>query len=186
MDYCIVWIILLLLEEFNKDEVKKEYVAVSYTMLDVPDPSINDWIKKERRSDFIDPYTFSLSTYFTHFSKNDKTKVRLLFPNEANDQEKNRGLYTSEITLLKKDREFVATHISLQRGFRHQIRAHLAFLNLPIVGDMVYGNDDTTPYLCLFATTISFKHPKDQRMMKIRSHVPSWMNIGFLKKKIKD
>lgn len=45
--------------------------------------------------------------------------------------------------------------ISLVTGFRHQIRAHLAFLGFPLVGDTLYGGREA-PRLMLHARNLGF------------------------------
>jgi 23S rRNA pseudouridine1911/1915/1917 synthase len=48
--------------------------------------------------------------------------------------------------------------IGLSRGFRHQVRAHLAWIGLPIAGDSLYGGQ-SDERLRLFAVRLSFTHP---------------------------
>jgi hypothetical protein len=48
--------------------------------------------------------------------------------------------------------------VGLERGFRHQIRAQLAWIGLPIVGDPLYG-DVPDSRLRLYAVRLSLIHP---------------------------
>jgi 23S rRNA pseudouridine1911/1915/1917 synthase len=52
--------------------------------------------------------------------------------------------------------------VALSRGFRHQVRAHLAWIGLPISGDPIYGGlpDDR---LRLYAIGLRFEHPETGR-----------------------
>jgi 23S rRNA pseudouridine1911/1915/1917 synthase len=76
------------------------------------------------------------------------------------------GLYLSEI--LESESRFVPygsgkiecieLRVRLARGFRHQVRAHLAWVGLPICGDPLYdGVQDER--LRLYAVGLSFAHP---------------------------
>ena len=62
----------------------------------------------------------------------------------------------------------IASHLILhpQTGRTHQLRVHLASLNVPILGDRVYGGDQVAstempgiPRLMLHAQTLGFQHP---------------------------
>jgi 23S rRNA-/tRNA-specific pseudouridylate synthase len=48
--------------------------------------------------------------------------------------------------------------LRLSRGFRHQIRAQLAWIGLPIAGDLLYGGAPNER-LRLYAIRLSFTHP---------------------------
>ncbi len=48
--------------------------------------------------------------------------------------------------------------VALDLGFRHQIRAHLAWIGLPILGDPLYRGDPA-PWLRLLAFRLRFTHP---------------------------
>lgn len=56
--------------------------------------------------------------------------------------------------------------IQIFTGVRHQIRAHLGFLNLPILGDTLYGTDEPqnkkSPRLFLHAWRIELPHLKHE------------------------
>jgi 23S rRNA pseudouridine1911/1915/1917 synthase len=61
-------------------------------------------------------------------------------------------------------REDVRRDVALQlrlgiaRGFRHQIRAQLAWIGLPILGDPLYGGGEDSR-LRLYAVRLAFEHP---------------------------
>ena len=48
--------------------------------------------------------------------------------------------------------------VGLSRGFRHQVRAQLAWIGLPISGDLLYGGR-LDERLRLYAVGLSFTHP---------------------------
>ena len=54
----------------------------------------------------------------------------------------------------------------IRRGFRHQIRAQLAWLGLPLLGDALYGGL-SFPRLCLHAEALTFPHPADGSLVRV-------------------
>lgn len=56
--------------------------------------------------------------------------------------------------------------VRLTRGFRHQIRAHMAWVGLPLLGDGLYGGL-SAPRLCLHAAALEFPHPRTGRMVRV-------------------
>lgn len=61
--------------------------------------------------------------------------------------------------------------VELDTGRKHQIRAHLAWLGHPVVGDDRYGSRDRR--LCLHAERLEFAHPRDRRRMVCAAPVPT-------------
>lgn len=74
---------------------------------------------------------------------------------------KRRGtkeLYATEFLGARRVEDGLELRVRLERGFRHQIRAHLAWVGLPIAGEPLYGGRPW-PRLCLHACRLSFRHP---------------------------
>lgn len=61
--------------------------------------------------------------------------------------------------------------VELDTGRKHQIRAHLAWLGCPIVGDARYGARG--PRLFLHAVELAFEHPRDGRRVVVRAPAPA-------------
>jgi len=63
-------------------------------------------------------------------------------------------------------------------GRTNQIRAHLAALGFPIVGDVAYAGDEAfisgQSRLCLHAAQLSFRHPTDNRAVEFSDEEPSF------------
>jgi 23S rRNA pseudouridine1911/1915/1917 synthase len=58
------------------------------------------------------------------------------------------------------------------------VRAHLAYLGVPVVGDTTYGKTghDVEPpaALHLHAAAIVFKHPTTGQLVRIEAPLPDW------------
>ena len=112
----------------------------------------------------------------------------------------------TERALTRFSRILTAGDISLVRCFPetgrlHQIRAHLLALGYPIVGDKLYGRDETAylsfvrhgltpelaaqlllPRCALHAARITFVHPWNKREMMVRAPLPK-MFSEFIRSK---
>ena len=64
---------------------------------------------------------------------------------------------------------------SILRGFRHQVRAHLAFLGFPILGDPLYGDAVPAGFaarMYLHAVRISMSHPSTGLPLVVEAPLP--------------
>ena len=93
---------------------------------------------------------------------------------------------------------FTVVRLKPRTGRAHQLRVHLAWLGHPIVGDKVYGPDETLylqfiekgvttgmlqklllPRHALHAAAVAFRHPRTQQSCTFRAPVPEDMR-GFI------
>jgi 23S rRNA pseudouridine1911/1915/1917 synthase len=69
--------------------------------------------------------------------------------------------------------EHALLEVRLETGRMHQIRVHLAAIDLPVVGDRVYGAPDTElPRQFLHAAQLAFPHPITGERIETRSALP--------------
>ena len=72
-----------------------------------------------------------------------------------------------------------------ETGKKHQLRIHSASaLNAPIVGDTLYGGREfdaklktliSTNHLYLFASRVTFRHPRTGKQLTLNATMPEWM-----------
>ncbi len=72
--------------------------------------------------------------------------------------------------------QFSVVKLKLETGRTHQIRVHLAYLNAPILGDTLYGNEtNLIKRQALHAIKMSFTHPIASKPIEINSEIPEDM-----------
>jgi 23S rRNA pseudouridine1911/1915/1917 synthase len=84
----------------------------------------------------------------------------------------------TEFALLEQRSTTCLIEARLRKGRTHQVRAHLAYLGVPVLGDTTYGTVDAVPEppasLHLHAAAIVFKHPTTGQLLRIEAPLPDW------------
>ena len=85
----------------------------------------------------------------------------------------------TEITLLETRPGGGLVEARLSHGRAHQVRAHLAYLGIPVKGDGTYGQVDkvdeaTDPGLHLHAWVVSIVHPITSEPLRVEAPPPTW------------
>lgn len=76
------------------------------------------------------------------------------------------AVYRTDFLAASEEDGALGLRVSLIRGFRHQIRAHLAWIGLPLEGDEVYG-EGKGDRLALHAAALEIPHPRTGAMVRI-------------------
>lgn len=84
------------------------------------------------------------------------------------------GRNVTEFRLLEQRGEIALVEVGIGRGYRHQIRAHLASVGLPLLGDILYGGPDATlaPRHALHASSLAYAGT-EVSAFSVRSPLPS-------------
>ena len=87
----------------------------------------------------------------------------------------------TEVTLVESRTGTALVEARLARGRAHQVRAHLAYLGIPVIGDAVYGEvaEGASTGLHLHAWAVSFMHPTTGKPLRIEAPLPAWARRRF-------
>lgn len=128
--------------------LRKSYLAVVEGMLDKPTQRLENWLLHEDRC------------------------ARVVSEGYPNAQQ---ALLTYQVLLSKEALSLV--DVELETGRYHQIRAQLAELGCPILGDERYGasplHQSRSP-IALHHHRLSFPHPTTKKEVVVMAPVPAW------------
>ena len=113
-------------------------------------------VKKSYRA-IVEGRPQSMHGSLTHYLRKEKSLKATVFPRPAPNAKKAELTYAITKSLANKS----VLEVELKTGRFHQIRAQLAFLGHPIIGDMKYGAAAALPekYIALYASRLVFQHP---------------------------
>ena len=107
-----------------------------------------------------------------------RRKVRVVLPGgraPGVPREVSRDLYATEARIIGRADNRLLVAARIRRGFRHQVRAHLAQLGLPILGDPLYGVPVPPGYpqrMYLHASRIELPDPATGARIVVESPLP--------------
>ena len=81
--------------------------------------------------------------------------------------------------VLERYRDYTVLKCVLETGRTHQIRAHMAYIGHPLLGDALYGAkapDKGLTGQCLHARKLFFTHPVTSDRMEIEAPLPEYFN----------
>ncbi|MEO8876017.1 MAG: RluA family pseudouridine synthase [Polyangiaceae bacterium] len=182
----------------ERDEVEKTYVALTWgNPLNNPQLSVQNTTTGTGSFRHVQPLELDRASRF-------KVKMRVAKPESPN------ALHASTVFHVEDSREkdgklYARVSCNLETGRQHQIRVHLASLGTPIVGDKLYGPDETAfargadgeltpedeallelPRHALHAMKMRLRHPITGESLTIDAPLPSdlaafWKSLAPIK-----
>ena len=109
-------------------------------------------------------------TTLVHYLRKEKSLRATVFPRETPTAKRSELSYEVIYSLEKKS----LLEVSLSTGRFHQIRAQMAFIGHPIIGDVKYGAPESLPNqeIALHAHKLVFNHPISNEEITLTSPQP--------------
>ncbi len=76
---------------------------------------------------------------------------------------------------LASDGQITLLSVVIDTGRTHQIRVHMSWLGHPLVGDTMYGTDETLPRHALHCADMTFCHPMTNEIKTLHAPLPEDM-----------
>lgn len=132
-----------LVEQFKSRQVKKEYRALVWGLLEKDEAEIDLPLSRDKKN---------------------RLKMRVSFLGSKSAKTK--------IFVFKRFEGSCLLRIFPFTGRMHQIRVHLNFSGLPIIGDKKYGIKDNYDQLFLHAYKLGFQHPSTGEFREFKAALP--------------
>ena len=109
-------------------------------------------------------------TTLVHYLRKEKSLRATVFPRETPTAKRSELSYEVINSLEKKS----LLEVSLSTGRFHQIRAQMAFIGHPIIGDVKYGAPEPLPNqeIALYAYKLVFSHPVSNEEITLTAPEP--------------
>ena len=109
-------------------------------------------------------------TTLVHYLRKEKSLKTTVFPRETPTAKRSELSYEVVNSLEKKS----LLEVSLSTGRFHQIRAQMAFIGHPIIGDVKYGAPEPLPNqeIALYAHKLVFSHPVSNEEITLTAPEP--------------
>jgi len=116
-------------------------------------------------------------TLLNYLFKDVKNKKAIIYKNSRKSAVKCELIYKYKGTINNAH----LLEIHPLTGKYHQIRAQLAFIGIPIIGDEKYGSKSKykPDAICLHAHSIEFEHPVEKKIIKVSCDIPAdWKYVA--------
>ena len=117
-------------------------------------------------------------TTLVHYLRKDKSLRATVFPRETPTAKRSELSYKVINSLENKS----LLEVSLSTGRFHQIRAQMAFIGHPIIGDVKYGAPEPLPNqeIALYAHKLVFSHPVSNEEITLTAPEPkTWEQFNL-------